>query len=247
MLKDINITTRESDINVEYGLFSLRPEREMARASLKYIYTDMCDIKRSYFKLGFHLDEFKNNKYYEDFGYASFDEFCIANFDIDKGAISRCINVYLMTNSYNEVRYSCGNMIRGSANTMSEKYKDYSYSQLCEMLPLTDDERKMITPNMSVREIREFKKRKSNKNGSQALVATSQLEPDEDLTPLYSAEDFEKDEFIEIMFSKFKDVLEYLSLDVHDFIRSGKQLSFKDLDDNEYKILFMVKRKKIGE
>lgn len=113
MLANINIGTSEKDIDVKYGLFDLGPERESARTSLKYIYTDMNGIKQNYFKLGFHLNEFKQCKYYEDFGYQTFEEFCENNFDLDKSAISRCINVFLMTTSQGEETYYAGTITRG--------------------------------------------------------------------------------------------------------------------------------------
>lgn len=157
MLANINIMTSENDINVKYGMIDFGPEREAAHASLKYIYTDMCDIKQSYFKLGFHLNEFKECKYYKDFGYATFDEFCEHNFYLDKSAISRCINVFLMTTSQCEEEYYSGIIRRGCASQMSDKYKDYSYSQLCEMLPLDDKQRSQIKPDMTIKQIRDVK------------------------------------------------------------------------------------------
>lgn len=85
----VDIYTNEGNLNIKYGLYDLREERESARSSLKYIYADMYDIKRSYFRLGFHLNEFRNCEYYKDFGFPSFEEFCEANFEMDKGAVSR--------------------------------------------------------------------------------------------------------------------------------------------------------------
>lgn len=156
-MSEVTICTKESDLNVKYGLFDLREEREMARASLKYIYADMTGIKRSYFKLGFHLHEFRQCKYYEDFGFATFEEFCEANFELDKGAVSRCINVFLMASAYNDKQYIMGNETRGCAMQISDNFKDYSYSQLCEMLPMTDKQRNQVKPNMTVKQIRELK------------------------------------------------------------------------------------------
>ena len=161
----IGITTSEKDIDVKYGIFDFGPERDMARASLKYIYSDICDIKRSYFKLGFHLNEFKICEYYKDFGYATFEEFCDNHFDMDKSAISGCINVFFMTSAINDIEYVNGIKKCGCASSMSSKFKDFSYSQLCEMLPMDDDQRDLVSPNMTIKEIRELKKGK---------VATSQ-------------------------------------------------------------------------
>lgn len=154
---DVCIGTNENDIPVKYGMYSLCEEREAARSSLKYIFTDMTDIKKGYFRLGFHLNEFHKNKYYEDFGYLTFEEFCEANFEMDKGAVSRCINVFLMTTAYGEEHHSAGVRSVGCASQMSDKYKDYSYSQLTEMLPLSEEQREKVDPGMTVKQIRELK------------------------------------------------------------------------------------------
>ena len=43
-------------------------------------------------------------------------------------------------------------------NWIDKKYENYSYSQLCEMVKLKDKELEHISPNMTVRDIREYKK-----------------------------------------------------------------------------------------
>ncbi len=154
---NITICSSDIDLDIKYGMFDLGEERECARASFKYILNDFRDIKQLYFRLGFHLHEFKMLEYYKDFGYLSFEEFCEANIDMDKGAISRCINVFLMTNSAGELTYNAGVKKTGCASYMSDKYKDYSYSQLTEMLPLDEEMRKHVTPDMTVKRIRELK------------------------------------------------------------------------------------------
>lgn len=153
----INLASSNSDIEVRYGIYDLGGETEEARSSLRYIMSDINDIKKSYFRLGFHLHEFKTHEYYKDFGFLTFEEFCEANIDLDKGAISRCINVFLMTNAGGEVSYKSGVKIVGCGSYMSDKYKDYSYSQLVEMLPLDEERRKHCSSDMTVKQIRELK------------------------------------------------------------------------------------------
>ena len=77
----------DNNLSVVYGMYDLRPEREEAVSSLNWIFRDMEDIKVRYFKLGFHLDEFKRMKYYEDFGYLTMEEFCLSNLGLDKSAV----------------------------------------------------------------------------------------------------------------------------------------------------------------
>ena len=156
-MKFVDMCTNEKNIDVHYGMYNLREEREGARGSLKYILRDISDIKKSYFILGFHLNEFRNFKYYEDFGYLTFEEFCENNFDMDKSAISRCINVFLMINAHNKRTYKNGVECVGCAMQILDEYKDFSYSQLCEMLPLDDDKRAKVKPDMTIKQIREMK------------------------------------------------------------------------------------------
>ena len=140
-----------SDLKIKYGLFNLREERELARGHFEYIANDIVDIRQNYVKLGFHLHEFKYFQYYEDFGYEDFYEFVEANFGLDKSAVSRCISVW-----YRFADYDSGSSSRKM--WLSDKWKDYSYSQLCEMLPLDDGELKAVSPEMTVKQIREYKK-----------------------------------------------------------------------------------------
>ncbi len=160
---------------VLYGGFTPRDENsELAFASFGYILNDIQDIKSSYIRLGFHLCECKRMGYYFDFGYASFYDFVYYNFGLDKSALSRIINVYM---KFCAVDKSSG--YSSKKMWIDEKYADYSYSQLCEMLPLDSNSLKDITPDMSIKEIRDYKKALKNKKiGIVDIVpvATSQLE-----------------------------------------------------------------------
>ena len=133
--------------NVVYGLndFGNGEISEGAKGSFKYIRDDIADIKKRYIALGFHLSEFDKNQYYWEYGYTNLDDFVLANFNIDKKALSRILSVYY--------RFSEPYKIY-----VSEKYSEYSYSQLCEMVGLKDEELKSVTPKMTIRDIRDYKK-----------------------------------------------------------------------------------------
>lgn len=94
MQNGVSICTNDKDLNIKYGLINYWPERELARSSVRYILTDLNDIRMNYIRLGFHLHEFDRMKYYQDFGYCSLIEFCDVNLGIDKSAVSRCISVF---------------------------------------------------------------------------------------------------------------------------------------------------------
>lgn len=126
-------------------------------SSFGYIKSDLNDINKSFIRLGFHLCELERNKagwlYY--LCYNNFYEAVESNFGLSRSTVSRLIDVYK--------RFS---VVSGYTHTMflDDKYVDYSYSQLVELLPLDDKEIACISPRMTVKEIREYKKQlKQNK------------------------------------------------------------------------------------
>lgn len=182
MQSNISVLTNEADLDIKYGMLNLREERELARASFKYIATDVCNIQQSYIQLGFHLCEAKRCGYYEDFGYDKFEDFVAANFGMEKSALSRCMNVYIKF--FAKERYT-PTVLPGKEPR--NEYEQYSYSQLCEMVSLTSEQLKEIKPDMTIKQIRELKKNISKpasvpsgeKDGEGRQVVT--LQPEHDL------------------------------------------------------------------
>ena len=163
-----------SENEIVYGVFPVGDPKkeEVALASWNYIHRDLSDIKQRYIALGFHLEENRRYGYYENFGYIDFYEFCEKNFSLDKAAVSRCINVW---------KQFCLVQDGSSKMFLDSRYEKYSYSQLCEMLPLSDEQRREIKPDMTVKEIREKKRQWKEESGKakkvqEEKVVTSQLE-----------------------------------------------------------------------
>ena len=136
---------------------------DMALGSFGYISKDLADIKKSYFRLGFHLNEFDENKYYQQFGFTSLADFALHNWGLEASFVSRCIAVFRFTAQYT-----------GSIPTMfqQEKYKLYSYSQLVEMISMDEDTLRKCSPGYTVKELREIKKAAKKKRNK---IATSQF------------------------------------------------------------------------
>ena len=151
---------------VKIGLAAVREERPEARFQLERILKDIRSAKQNYISLGFHLNELKDSRYYEDFGYMTFDAFCAENVPLDAGTISRCMAVW---------REFCDRQDGTPKMWLSKQYEQYSYSQLSEMLPLEPGQRAQIKPEMTIRQIREYKqhlkteKRKEEKRQRDAL------------------------------------------------------------------------------
>lgn len=172
----------DSDLKVVYGEYVAKgyKAKELALASHGYIANDVRDIKNLYIRLGFHLRESEVNLFYKDFGFFSLADYAYANFGLDKSALSRCMKVFK--------RFA---LRQGGVRKMfiDDRYKDYSYSQLCEMVSMDDGQLWKIKPSMTVKEIRELKQQAKKKNGAGAAevehviqkgsVATSQP-PDPD-------------------------------------------------------------------
>ena len=152
MQNDVSISTNEKDLNIKYGLYNLGSERELARASVKYVLTDMNDIRKSFIRLGYHLSEMQRNRYYQDFGYLTLEEFAAANLGMDKSNVYRYIRVYENFALPGDTFLSAPKMF------IDEKWKDYSFSQLVEMSSMTDFQRQACNPDMTIKQIREVKK-----------------------------------------------------------------------------------------
>ena len=150
MQNDVSIATSEKDLNVKYGLYNLGPEREAARGSLKYILTDLNDIRKSFIRLGFHLNEMLCNKYYQDFGYPTIEEFAEANLGMDKSNVYRYIRVF--------ENFAAENGYHQQTLYLDDKWKDYSFSQLVEMCSMSKVQRQACKPDMTIKQIREVKK-----------------------------------------------------------------------------------------
>ena len=147
---NVDMTTNEKDIPVTYGLFDFGVVRDHALSSLKYILADITDIKQRYIALGFHLWEFKENECYKDFGFDKFQEFCQANLPIDFRTAQRCIQIWhRFALEQNGVRKMF----------LDEKYREYEYAQLQEMVSMDSTELALVKPDMSVKEMRQLKKK----------------------------------------------------------------------------------------
>ena len=177
-MQTTDLTTKETELNIIYGPF-YKGEKvdDLNLASVKYMYTDLTDIRKYYIRLGFHLNEFYCRVGYMSFGYATLEDFCEANLGLDKSAVSRCINVYRNFNARDDCERIGNYESHGLAMDLSERWKDYSYTQLCEMLPLTEDQRKQIKPDMTVKQIREYKKSLKSKPAASTSTGDADSDP----------------------------------------------------------------------
>lgn len=116
------------------------------------------DVKDGFVATGYYLWIIREERLWEDDGYNSFQEFLHCQYQKDKSWASRCIGLY----------EKFGKQISfGELPVLAAPYRDYSLSQLIEMVPMTEEQREQVTPDMKVREIRELKPKRDKKTESQ--------------------------------------------------------------------------------
>lgn len=193
-------------MNIKFGadIYAPKEVNELARASIGYIESDVMDIKKRYVTLGFHLYEMDQCRYYEDLGYENLYECIEANFAMDKSAVSRCIGVWKA--------FAAVDGDGSRKMWVDDRYKDFSYSQLTEMLPMSERDRYRISSDMSVKKIREVKQRLKEKKSSENMKPVVEQEKDkisargtrvnvreDDVVATSQLEDAVKDQPVEIV------------------------------------------------
>lgn len=103
-------------------------------------------IEENFVEMGYWLKYINENKMYEQDGFNSIWDFAQANYEMSKSTALRLMQI----NS----EFS----VDGNTPVIDDRYKNYSKSQLQEILYLTSEQREEVSPEMTVTEIREIKK-----------------------------------------------------------------------------------------
>lgn len=121
------------------------------------------DSKMNFVMIGYHLRKIDDDKLYRESGHENIWDFAKAQFGLSKSSASRFMAI-------NE-RFSVG----GYSDRLAEEYKEFSVSQMSEMLTLTDEQIRSIDSDTTIRDIRKMKpKKKEQPKESVMAVATSQ-------------------------------------------------------------------------
>lgn len=110
----------------------------------------LMNIKRSFISAGYYLKYIRDNELYLEGGYNTIWEFAEDNFGIKRTTASR----WMLMND----RFS----VDGNTAILAEEYKEFGKSQLQEMLYLEDEQMEQVTPEMTVKEIREIRTPEKN-------------------------------------------------------------------------------------
>lgn len=132
----------------------------------EYIKGSLQKIQENFVAVGYWLKYVKANKMYVEDGYKSIEEFAQAVYQISKSTTYRLMEI--------NTNFSKN----GNSPELAEEYRDFSKSQLQELLTLTDRQREEVTPEMTVDEIRQVKKENQPDDGMIRTFAQEMLRGD---------------------------------------------------------------------
>lgn len=129
--------------------------------SIDIIRDEIHNVRKSFVKIGWYLKHINEKEMFRRDGYEDIYEFAHAIFKMSEGTVNRMINLC--------INFSVGN----DSPELDERYQGFEASQLFEMLPMNESEREEISPDMTVKQIREKKaENRAAKEPSEALVGT---------------------------------------------------------------------------
>lgn len=123
----------------------IKPAEVGYQDSIDIIYDELQKTRKSFIKIGWYLKHINVAEMYKEEGYANIYEFAHDKFNISQSTATRFINLCK--------EFSVGH----DSPELDEKYLDFSVSQLFEMLPMKQEQKDQVTPDMTVKDIREIK------------------------------------------------------------------------------------------
>lgn len=127
--------------------------------SKEEIKKDLGGIVKSFVRIGWQLTRINQAEAYKMDGYKTIAEFAKAEYGMNPSGVTRFMQVY--------EKYS----VPGDTPELMEKYRDFHFSQLTEMLQLSEEERDMFRPESKREDIRDYKNfAKENENNPDNLM-----------------------------------------------------------------------------
>ncbi|MDD3253932.1 MAG: hypothetical protein PHV18_15415 [Lachnospiraceae bacterium] len=113
-----------------------------------FIRANLQSAARNVISIGYYLKHIRDNELYLEAGYKDIWEYARERYGFSMSSASR----YMTRND----KFSQG----GNSPIMDERYREYSKSQLQEMLSLSDEQMSQVTPDMTVQQIRQMRQPK---------------------------------------------------------------------------------------
>lgn len=143
------VVSKRGDIMTELEVYSqldCRSIEEVVNSNLQIVDKKFGEIATLFVENGYCLRRQLDEKMYEAAGYQTFEDYIKDVYGRSRSWAKRMMQI-------NE-KFSIG----GNHPRIDEKYIGYSVSQLQEMLYLTDEQMEDVSPDMTVKEIREVRK-----------------------------------------------------------------------------------------
>lgn len=123
----------------------IKPEQLGYRDSLDIIKDESFKIQKSFVKIGWYLKHIRDNELYKEDGYANIWECAADQLGYSQSTASRFINI-------------CEKFSKDhNSPELDSKYAGFDKSQMIEMLPMEPEQLEKITPDMTVKQIRDIK------------------------------------------------------------------------------------------
>lgn len=141
---------RKFDV-MDLGKASLiKPEQLGYKDSLDIIKDESYKIQKSFVKIGWYLKHIRDNKLYSEGGYANIWECAADQLGYSQPTASRFINI-------------CEKFSKDhNSPELDDKYAGFDKSQMIEMLPMEQEQLDRVSPDMTVKQIRDIKMENKN-------------------------------------------------------------------------------------
>ena len=144
-MEDVENTRRPEEMDLSGKSYFLDVSLEEAETSIR---ASLKDAARSVIAVGHYLKVIRDKELYREAGYENVWDYAADTFGFSKSTASR----YMARND----KFSVG----GNSPVLAEEFREYSKAQLQEMLSLDAEQMSAVTPDMTVREIRELRRPK---------------------------------------------------------------------------------------
>lgn len=129
-----------------------------AKDFIKYTNLEIGDIARSYFKIGFRLNEANDFGYCEMLGYKDIYELAEKEFGFKSTTTKNLMEVNRVYSDHLMSTISGGTHYKKYSMEIDPRYKNYTQTQLVEMLPLSEKERANVPLDFKTLDLRDYKK-----------------------------------------------------------------------------------------
>lgn len=140
----MELSVKEKDVVLQFASDFLKSTR-----------ADLKDATRSFFKIGFRLNEAVDLGYVTALGYEDIYQLAEAQFDF-KSTTTK--NLMEINRAYSDKIMNKFGKTPQYSMYMDPRFEKYNQSQLIEMLPLQEDQRACVPESMTIKDLRDYKK-----------------------------------------------------------------------------------------